>query len=65
MNNHKVGHVKRNTATGDIAVRSIFHWELFPDMYWLIATTGSGGNYAPVDDAEGEDWVDLYVPPEL
>lgn len=62
MNNHKVGHVKHNAATGDVAVRSIFHWELFPDMYWLVATPGSGGKYAPADACAS--WVDLYTPPE-
>lgn len=61
MDQYQVGHVKHNPATKAVAVRSIFHHELFPDMYWLVATTGSGGNYVPA--AGCNDWDDLYTPP--
>ena len=54
--------MKRNPENGEVAIRSIFHWELFPAMYWLVATTGSGGNYVPAEYCN--DWDDLYTPPE-
>lgn len=59
-NQHEVGHVKRDPQTKAVAVRSIFHWELFPDMYWLVASVGSGGSYAAIDHCAA--WDDLFTP---
>lgn len=59
---YKTGHIKHNPATGEVAVRTIFHPDLFPDLVWLVATTSSGGKNANVDYVEG--WDDLYTPPE-
>ena len=61
MDPYRVGHVKHDTSTGAVAVRTIFHREIFPDMYWIVATTGSGGRF--YDAAHCEDWDDLYTPP--
>lgn len=59
---HNMSHVKRNPATGDVAIRTMFNEELFPDLVWLVATTGSGAKNA--DNAYVEGWDDLYTPPE-
>lgn len=60
MDQYKVGHVKRDPETNSVAVRSIFHHDLFPAMYWLVASVGSGGNYVAADHCN--DWDDLYTP---
>lgn len=57
------GHVRRNTVTGAVAVRSIFDPSMFPELVWLIATTGSGAKNGTQSDVDGADWVDLYTPP--
>lgn len=61
---YQTGHVKRNTATGAVAIRTIFHPDLFPELVWLVATTSSGGKNATQAEVEGEDWIDLYSPEE-
>lgn len=56
------GHVKRDPATGTIAVRTI-HDETMPQLArraWQIATTNVGGRGAFT--AEVEDWDDIYIP---
>jgi hypothetical protein len=59
---HLVGHVKHNVETGAVAVRTVFDAEQFPNMVWLIATTGMGAQNAGDRDVEG--WDDLFTPPE-
>lgn len=58
-----VGHVKRNPATGHVAVRNIFPSddETFVNMQWLVATVNIGARNAST--AEVEAWDDLYVAP--
>lgn len=62
---YKQGHIRHDTVTGSVAVRTMFNDEKFPHLAWLISTTGSGAKNATHADVEGEDWVDLYIPPEL
>ena len=54
-------HIKRNPVTGDVAIRTIFHPDIFPDNVWLIATSGAGAKNVGADAVA--DWEDLYVPP--
>ena len=56
------GHVKRDPATGNVALRTIF-----PDddpglsnMAWLVSTPNVGARHAKT--SEVEDWEDLYIP---
>ena len=56
-----MGHVKRNPADGAVAVRTVFDAEQFPNMVWLVITTGTGAQNASDDEVAG--WVDLFVPP--
>lgn len=55
-------HVKRNPANGNVAIRTMFDPEMFPDNVWLIATPTAGAKTASA--AECDDWDDLYTPPE-
>lgn len=57
---YQTGHVKQNLATGSVAVRTVFDSDQFPNMMWLIATTGSGAQNASAADVDG--WVDLFTP---
>lgn len=59
---YRTGHVKRNPANNEVAVRTIFNEELFPHNVWLIASVGSGAKCAEAVYVEG--WDDLYTPPE-
>ena len=58
---YETTHVKRNTETGDVAVRTIFDATMFPENVWLVATPGSGARTASADYVEG--WEDIYTPP--
>jgi len=61
---HRTGHVKRNPATNDVAVRSLFD-EDDPDtagQAWLVTGPVRGARFAT--GAEVADWDDLYTPPE-
>lgn len=62
---YQAGHVKRDPATGTVAVRTVFpDDENFAGMQWLTATTGRGAHNKPTADVEG--WEDLFVPePEV
>ena len=55
-------HVKHNPTSGSVAVRTVFDAEQFPNMVWLIATTGTGAQNASNADVAG--WADLFTPPE-
>lgn len=60
---YATGHVKRNTETGETALRTVFP-EDTPQMAalaWLVSTTNQGARNAT--GAEVESWADLYVPP--
>ena len=62
---YATGHIKRNPATGESAIRTIFS-EDTPEMIalavgWLVCTTNRGPRNAPT--AEVESWDDLYTPP--
>lgn len=54
------GFVRRNNLTGDVAIRTIFDPENFPDNVWIIATAGSGAKCASSADVQG--WDELYNP---
>lgn len=58
---YALGHVLRDPATGSVAVRTGFDALQFPNMVWLVATTGMGALNASHEDVAG--WADLYTPP--
>lgn len=61
---YATGHVKRNTTTGEIAVRTIFPEDQglqLANMAWLVSTTNVGARNAP--SSEVASWSDLYTPP--
>lgn len=63
MSDYAEGHVKHNSETGEVAIRTIFPLDQGPqlaNMAWLIATKNSGARTGPMEAVEG--WTDLYVP---
>lgn len=63
MTEYRQGHVKRNTETGSVAIRTQFpeNIEQLRGMAWLVATHNLGARNALT--TEVEEWDDLYVPP--
>lgn len=62
--NFETGHIKRNTETGEVALRTIFPEDQGPqmaNMAWLVATNNTGARNAPT--SEVTSWEDLYTPP--
>jgi hypothetical protein len=59
------GHVKRNAATAEVAIRTSFDESVpqLASMAWLVATMNIGARNATT--AEVADWDDLYEPPTL
>lgn len=55
-----IGHVLRNPATGEVAIRTAFTEEI-ADMVWLVAHPRTGGRYVGAAAVDG--WDDLYIPP--
>jgi len=65
MSFYAVGHLKRNTESGEVAVRTIFPIGKTPEeamMEWLCAAPNAGPRNAKTQDVEGPDWVDVYIP---
>jgi len=66
MSNYGGGSVKRNPATGEIALRTVFptnKGEGLANMAWLISEQRRGIRNAP--ESEVASWDDLYfVAPE-
>lgn len=58
----RTGHVKRNTTTNAVAVRTTFDPDQFPRMVWLIATPDLGALNGT--DADVAGWDDVFTPPE-
>lgn len=59
----EMGHVKRDPATGHVAIRTMFpenQSEQLANMAWLIATPNIGARHAKSETVES--WEDLYVP---
>lgn len=57
----ELGHVKRNPASGDIAIRTIFEEDgPLATQAWLRATADRGASFLSSEDVQG--WDDLYVP---
>lgn len=56
------GHVKRDPATGSVAVRTHFDESLpqLAHLAWLVATPHMGPRNAPSTEVDG--WDDLYTP---
>ena len=55
------GHVKRNPATGEVALRTQFAEATDPGKGWLVISASSTtSRYAPT--SEVQSWVDLFVP---
>lgn len=53
------GHVKRNPSTGDVAVRTAFPEDDYPDMAWTVVTSRSGATTKPSSYVDG--WDDLFA----
>jgi hypothetical protein len=61
MTVYQEGHVKRDPASGTVAVRTVFpDTQDFAHMQWLTATTGRGAHNRTTPEVEG--WEDLFVP---
>ena len=56
------GHVKRDPATGEVALRTNQPESAPGSMVqaWLVGTTFRGAYYLPTSVVDG--WVDLYAP---
>ena len=60
---YQAGHIKRNTDTGEVAIRTIFPEDQggqMAAMAWLVATTNVGARNAKTEDVAA--WDDLYTP---
>lgn len=60
---YQPGHVKRNPATGEVAIRTVYPDDepaLAPHA-WLTASTHRGAGFVTSDQVA--DWDDLYTPP--
>lgn len=57
------GHVKRDPATGAVAIRTIFPEDgsLPVVQAWLMATANQGAHHKSTADVAA--WDDLYTPP--
>lgn len=60
---YPVGHVKHDPKTGSVAIRTVFSGDQFPNMTWLVATTGMGAQNA--GDRDVIEWEDIYTPPAV
>lgn len=59
-------HARRNTETGELALRTIFPEDQGPqlaNMAWLIIHASAGSRHAPTDQVTGTEWADTYVAP--
>lgn len=58
------GHVKRNTVTGAVAVRTQFPADdpILGKRAWQVATVNIGAKVLTAAEIDTEEWVDLYVP---
>lgn len=54
------GHVKRDPATGGVAVRTMFPDEGIASQAWLLATLNRGALFVRTSDVEA--WEDLFIP---
>jgi len=62
---YETGHIRRNTETGEVALRTIFPEDQGPqmaNMAWLIATKNVGARNCPTTEVEQTGWVDLFAP---
>ena len=60
---HLPGHVKRNPASGEVAVRTVFSLGDTPQqamMEWLCAAPNTGPRNTWTQEVE--EWDDLFVP---
>ena len=60
---YQAGHTKRNPATGEVAIRTIFPEDQggqMATMAWLVATANVGARNAKTEDVAA--WDDLYTP---
>lgn len=65
VSNYQKGHIKRNTLTDEVAMRTIFPEDQGPQfaaMAWVIGTLNSGARSGKTAEVEEEGWVDIYVP---
>lgn len=50
---YEQGHVKRNAKTGEVAIRTTFAEDQFPNMAWLVSSTNLGARNADQSDVDG------------
>lgn len=67
MSNYLEGHIKRDPATGAVAIRTNQPDQnpagsFAPVQAWLISTTYSGAHFSGIEVVA--DWDDIYTPPE-
>lgn len=62
MSNYKTGHLKHNTETLEVAVRTTFPEddERLAQMAWVIASPHYGTKHATT--VQVDDWDDLFIP---
>lgn len=59
---YEAGHVKRDPATGNVALRTIFPEDdpMMASQAWLLATPNRGAVFLRTSDVTS--WPDLYTP---
>lgn len=66
MSVYREGHVRRNVATNEVAVRTTFPDDVNNPMMarlaWLVGTVSMGARNAHTSEVEQDGWVDLFVP---
>lgn len=63
MSEYLVGHIKRDSVSGDVAIRTIFPEDKEPQLAalaWLIAASRTGARHAKTEEVDG--WTDLFEP---
>jgi hypothetical protein len=66
MGTYEKGHIKRNTLTNEVAIRTVFPEDQglqLSGMAWLIGTVSTGARSAKTEEVEEDGWVDIYTPP--
>lgn len=66
MTTYQAGHVRHNTDTKEVAVRTMFSDDpsnpQMARLAWLVATVTMGARNATTDEVQGAGWTDLWVP---
>jgi hypothetical protein len=57
---YAAGHVKRNPATGEVALRTQFGSPELAEQHWVVSNLASSAKH--MSTAAVEQWEDIYVP---